>query len=157
MSRGTTSPRSTLHFLRRHALGCLVLTLLFISVGYAQEKPRFYVIAHPGVASNALPTRFVADAFLKKVTRFEGGGVIHPVDLPTTSKTRAIFSDQVLKRSVAAVRSYWQQRIFSGRDVPPPEVDSESQVVKYVAGQPGALGYVSDSTELRGVKLIALQ
>ena len=49
----------------------------------------------------------------------------------------------MLKRSVAAVRSYWQQRIFSGRDVPPPEVDTENQVIKYVAGDPGALGYVS--------------
>lgn len=141
---------------RRNALG-LLLVVLPVSLGHAQEKPSFYVIAHPSTAATSLPSRFVADAFLKKVTRWENGAAIYPVDLPSTSKTRVAFSDQVLKRSVAAVRSSWQQRIFSGRDVPPPEVDTESQVIKYVAGHPGALGYVSQSTELRGVKLIALQ
>ncbi|HXS19081.1 MAG TPA: hypothetical protein VN764_17905 [Polyangiaceae bacterium] len=155
MSRGFTAHGSRLLFWSRPALG-LLLVLLLITSGRADEKPSFYVIAHPSVAATSLPTRFVADAFLKKVTRWESGAVIHPVDLPSTSKTRIAFTDQVLRRSVAAVRSYWQQRIFSGRDVPPPEVDTESQVVKYVAGHPGALGYVSDSTELQGVKLIAL-
>lgn len=156
MPRGLTLPRSIFQVSRRNAMGML-LVLLFIRVSNAEEKPHFYVIAHPSVTATSLQARFVADAFLKKVTRWESGAAIHPVDLPSTSKTRIAFSEQVLKRSVAAVRSYWQQRIFSGRDVPPPEVETESQVVRYVAGHPGSLGYVSSSTELQGVKLIALQ
>jgi hypothetical protein len=70
---------------------------------------------------------------------------------------RKRFSEAVLKRSVGAVRSYWQQRIFSGRDVPPPEVDSDEAVMAYVARYPGAIGYVSGTTKLVGVKELALR
>jgi hypothetical protein len=60
----------------------------------------------------------------------------------------------VLKRSVAAVRNYWQQRIFSGRGVPPPELDSDEEIVAYVLKHRGAVGYVSGSAELRGTNAI---
>jgi len=56
-----------------------------------------------------------------------------PVDLRSDSSVRRKFSESVLKRSVAAIRSYWQQRIFSGREVPPPELDSDAAVLRYVA------------------------
>ena len=37
---------------------------------------------------------------------------------------------------------YWQQRIFSGRDVPPPEFELDREVVEYVLKHAGAIGYV---------------
>jgi hypothetical protein len=58
---------------------------------------------------------------------------------------------------VGAVRSYWQQRIFSGRDVPPPELDSDEAVVAFVARSPGGIGYVSAATKLSGVRELALR
>lgn len=156
MPKGLTVLRIATWPWRYVALG-LVLIATFSNALNADEKPSFQVIAHPGVTVTKLPTRFVSDAFLKKVTRWEDGAALQPVDLPSTSKTRILFTEQVLKRSVTAVRGYWQQRIFSGRDVPPPEVESESQAVHFVANRPGAIGYVSTSTELRGVKVITLQ
>lgn len=123
----------------------------------ATESPAILIIVHPDVNERSVERTFVASGFLKKVTRWEGGQLIQPVDLNSQSKLRARFSEQVLDRSVAAVRNYWQQRIFSGRDVPPPEVESESAVVKYVAKHPGAIGYVSEKAELRGVKVLGLR
>ena len=69
---------------------------------------------------------------------------------------RRIFSERVLKRSVAAVRNYWQQRIFSGRDVPPPEVEGDEAVVAYVAEHPGAVGYVSLGAKLGDTREIPI-
>jgi ABC-type phosphate transport system substrate-binding protein len=99
----------------------------------------------------------VAEALLKKRVRWDDGAAIHPVDLPSQSSVREKFSHAVLKRSVAAVRSYWQQRIFSGRGVPPPEVASDEAVVRYVATHPGGIGYVSSQVELMGVRVIELR
>jgi hypothetical protein len=79
------------------------------------------------------------------------------VDLRPGDPARRNFSEIVLKRSVGAVRSYWQQRIFSGRDVPPPELDSETSVVAYVAKFPGAIGYVSGGAKLSGVAELGLR
>jgi hypothetical protein len=62
-----------------------------------------------------------------------------------------------LKRTVAAVRSYWQQRIFSGRDVPPPELDSDASVIAYVERTPGAVGYVSGDAKLGSSRELQVQ
>ena len=99
----------------------------------------------------------MADAFLKKVTRWADGEAIKPVDLRQSAAARVKFSERVLKRTVGAVRSYWQQRIFSGRDVPPPELDSDDAVVAFVAKNAGAVGYVSGAAKLSGVRELAIE
>src|SRR5688500_11267336 len=87
----------------------------------ADPPPAFIVIVHPGNPNHVLERAFVSDAFLKKATRWPSGDVIRPVDLSPESAVRERFTQELLKRSVSAVKSYWQQMIFSGRDVPPPE------------------------------------
>jgi ABC-type phosphate transport system substrate-binding protein len=119
--------------------------------------PAFRVIVNPSNASANLDRKFLTDAFLKKVTRWPGGEPIRPVDLASDSPTRRRFTEEVLGRSVAAVKSYWQQLIFSGRNVPPPELDSDEEVVRYVARYPGAIGYVSGAGEVGGVKILAVK
>jgi ABC-type phosphate transport system substrate-binding protein len=102
--------------------------------------------------------QFLADAFLKKVSRWQDGEALRPVDLRPDTAVRHAFSLSVLRRPVAAVRSYWQQCIFSGRDVPPPELDSEAAVLRYVARHRGAVGYVSATTKVEeGVRVIAVR
>src|SRR6187551_3405577 len=112
--------------------GCILLRCVLLPRTAAAEEPAFQVIVHPQLTADRLERGFVAAAFLKKVTRWENGESIHPVDLSSKSTTRSRFSEAVLKRSVTAVRNYWQQRIFSGQDVPPPEVQSELAAVQYV-------------------------
>src|SRR3982750_1185614 len=102
-----------------------LLVLAFASLARADGAPPFVVIVHPQNAYTSLDRSYVTDAFLKKTTRWPNGDVIKPVDLAGDSAVREKFSNDVLKRSVAAVKSYWQQIIFSGRDVPPPELPSD--------------------------------
>jgi hypothetical protein len=96
------------------------------------------------------------DAFLKRIRHWPDGPVIQPVDLPPAAAERASFSREVLGRSVAAVRAYWQQRIFSGRDVPPPELANDERVVEYVVTHRDAVGYVSGVTPLAGAKSVSV-
>ena len=91
---------------------------------------------------------FVADVFLKRISRWDDGALALPTDQAAGSAVRRAFSATILNRSVGAVRSYWQQRIFSGRDTPPPEVDSDAAVVQFVARYRGAIGYVSLAAKL---------
>lgn len=135
-------------------LGVLALSSGFAS---AEEPPSFRVIVHPNNPLRALSRADVADAFLKKVTRWEDGETIRAVDLRADSGVRRHFTETVLQRSVGAVRSYWQQRIFSGRDVPPPELESDESVLAFVAKYPGAIGYVSGVAKLVGVRELALK
>ncbi len=119
--------------------------------------PAFRVIVHPSNPVASVDRKFLADAFFKKTTRWSHDEVIRPVDQRSDSAARNRFSEEVLRRSVDAVRNYWQQIIFSGRDVPPPELDSDEEVVKYVLKHHGALGYVSGGANLNGAKVVTVQ
>ena len=134
----------------------IVVTLRARTVSADPPPPPFVVIVHPKNPHVQLDRGFIADAFLKKTTRWPDGDVIKPVDLPPSSPVRESFSQSVLKRSVAAVRSYWQQMIFSGRDVPPPELANDDLVVKYVTTHTDAIGYVSRETRLGDARVVAV-
>ena len=123
----------------------------------SESSAAFVVVTHPKVPVSSLSTDFLTDVFLKRTTRWGDGEYARPVDLKPTSPVRKRFSEGVLKRSVAAVRSYWQQRIFSGRALPPPELESEQAVVNYVSKHPGGVGYVGEDTELAGVKVLIIR
>lgn len=117
----------------------------------------FRLVVHPDVAAAALARELVADIFLKKTTRWPDGSPIAAVDLRFGSAVRQRFSEQVLLRSASAVRNYWQQRIFTGRGVPPPELDSDEAVIRYVQSRRGAVGYVSESAVTSAVKVVVLR
>lgn len=123
----------------------------------AESAPAYRVIVHPDNPSPSVTRDFLIDAFLKRTTRWNDGEAIRPVDQRADSAVRRRFSESVLQRSVAAVKSYWQQRIFSGRELPPPELDSDEAVVGYVLKHRGALGYVSGSAKLERAKVVPVQ
>ncbi len=119
--------------------------------------PGYRVIVNAANTVEAVDRRFLSEAFFKKTTRWPNDLFVRPVDQSADSASRHAFSEDVLKRSVAAVKSYWQQMVFSGRGVPPPELDSDTEVVKFVVRNPGAIGYVSPAANVAGAKTIAVR
>lgn len=148
---------------RRRACFALAGSLLLCAFGttlllpFAAAAPGYRVVVHPQNPADRASRSFVADVFLKKATRWADDSSIRPVDQRASAGARIAFSNGVLGRSVSAVKSYWQQRIFSGRDVPPPEVEDDDAVVAYVSQNSGAIGYVSAAAKLKGVKAISLE
>lgn len=146
------------------AVAAALLSLVSLAAGgsglqnaLAGEPSAFKLVVHPEGPHAALARTFVADIFLKKVTRWPDGQVIRAVDQRFDAPARQTFSETVLRRSLAAVRNYWQQRIFTGRGVPPPELPSDAAVLDYVRQHPGAVGYVSASAETSSVKVLELR
>lgn len=123
----------------------------------ATDHGEFQVIVNASNPIKAVERSFVTQAFLKKIRRWPSGEAIQPADLHPDSGVRRRFCESVLGRSVEAVRSYWQQMIFSGRDLPPPELGTEDAVVDYVIRKPGAIGYVSPNASLRGARPVAIE
>jgi ABC-type phosphate transport system substrate-binding protein len=132
----------------------ILLALTTGAVGAEAPRPVYVLIVHPTVRAPALDRKFLADAFLRRTTRWPDDTPILPVDLAPDARARARFSQEILARSVASVRSYWQQRIFSGQGLPPPELGNDDAVVSYVLQHPGAIGYVSAGTALNGAMAV---
>jgi hypothetical protein len=142
------------------ALTLLLLPTALAATVSAEEprpQPAYLVIVHPKNPRASVERRFLQDAFLKKTRSWPNHKVIRPVDAVWSSSVRKRFSEAVIGRSVAAVRAYWQQRIFTGRDVPPPELDSDAKIVAYVLRHEGAVGYVSGTAELGAAKVVSVR
>jgi ABC-type phosphate transport system substrate-binding protein len=121
------------------------------------QTTEFRVLIHPENPVGSLGIEFVTDVFLKRTTRWQDGETARPVDQRPDAAVRKAFSQSVLRRSVSAIKRYWQQRIFSGRDLPPPELDSDDAVVAYVLKHRGAIGYVSPGAKLGRAKAVSVQ
>jgi ABC-type phosphate transport system substrate-binding protein len=121
------------------------------------EDVKFKVIVHPDNPATSVSRGFLRDAYLKKSTEWEGGEVILPVDLSWRFAERRVFTEQVLQKTPAQVKAYWNQQIFSGKGVPPPEADSARAVIVYVLANPGAVGYIPASTDPAGAKVILVE
>jgi ABC-type phosphate transport system substrate-binding protein len=138
-------------------VACLFVVRAERAAAETRDDREYWVIVHRANPMTEATSELISEAFLKKTTRWRNGETIRPVDQPPSSGVRRRFSEGVLRRSVAAVRSYWQQRIFTGRDVPPPELDSDEAVIRYVTKYEGAVGYVSPGAKILDAKVLALR
>ena len=118
-------------------------------VGAAPAGAQQYrVIVNAQNNTTTLSKEDLARVYLKKMSTWKNGAAVTVVDQGPKSPVRAAFSMAVLGRDVPTMKNYWQQSLFSGRGVPPLEQPTEAQVVAFVAANPGAIGYVSESTSL---------
>ena len=117
----------------------------------------FVVVVNEQNTVGTVPRALVSRLFLKKVSRWDGGAAVLPVDLPADSPVREAFTRRVLEKSVGSVRAYWQQQIFSGREVPPPEKPGDDAVLDFVQANPAAIAYVSPLAPIpRGVRVLGV-
>lgn len=99
----------------------------------------------------------VSRLFLKKVTAWPDATPVALVEQRASAPVRETFTKDVHGRQVASVTTYWQQMIFSGRAVPPPEKASDAEVVAFVSENRAGIGYVSaDVTLPAKVKVLSL-
>ncbi len=137
----------------------ILLAALFAALWSSAQSSDFKVIVHPDNPVASLSAKDVSNFLLKKKTKWDSDGfkvAADPIDLDGGSSTRESFSRAVHGRSVSSIKSYWQRQIFSGREVPPPEVGNDADVIAYVSNRPGAIGYISASARLDGVKEIVI-
>lgn len=130
----------------------LVLGLAVLLAPARRVAAQGFVVVVNAAGPASLSKDEVSKAFLKK------GSALAAVDQGKSAKVRDAFSKDVLGRPASAVATYWQQQIFAGKDVPPPEKGSDAEVLAFVKGNPKAIGYVAAGTALGdGVKAVAVQ
>jgi ABC-type phosphate transport system substrate-binding protein len=117
----------------------------------------FVVIVHPGNPIASIDRDFLRDAFLKKATDWSHGETIRPVDLSGRFGVRDVFTREVLRKTSAQLRSYWNQQIFSGKGTPPVEADSIAEMLEYVVSNPGAVGYLPAGASPARVKVVEVK
>jgi ABC-type phosphate transport system substrate-binding protein len=124
---------------------------LIVGVGVASASSAagvpFKVIVNPSVAGRTVSRTVLAQVYLGAVERWGDGSAIAAVDLSGTSPVRLSFSEQVLGKSLDAVKFNWLRRIAAGQR-PPLTKASDEDVIAFVASQRGGVGYVSAEASL---------
>jgi ABC-type phosphate transport system substrate-binding protein len=134
---------------------CLVLSAQVVSAQTTQTM-RYKVIVNASNPVSTISKAQLAKMFLKKSDSWSTGALVVPVDQPERAAVRQSFSRDVLGKPPAAVKSYWNQLVFSGRSVPPQEKLSDADVINFVKSTPSAVGYVSESAKTKGVKVLTV-
>lgn len=119
-------------------------------------EPGFQVVVNPANPITTVDQKFLTDIFLKKKTYWSDMKPILVVDLLSISGVRKQFSEKVLNRPVSAVRNYWQQMLFSGRGVPPPELRTDREVLTFISENEEGIGYVSPHTDIGNLKSVKI-
>ena len=145
-------PRTMLRLL---ALALVVLGLASSSI--AGEDGAFVVIVNPQTPVDAVDRDFLRDAYLKKTTEWGDGETIRPIDLTAKYAARERFTEQVVRKTPAQLRTYWNQQIFSGKGVPPPEAEAPADVIEYVFANKGAVGYIPADVDAGKAKVIKVR
>ena len=145
----------------RRTVGLLLSGLILLAGPVrAQEPdaPRFQVIVSASNPVTELARTNVSRWFLKQANTWPNGKVVVPLDQSSRSEVRAAFCIGIHRQSLAAIETYWQKQIFSGRTLPPFVKVGDAEVMSYVAGNANAIGYVSGSTALvPGVKVVTIK
>lgn len=138
-----------------------IMTVALLAVALAgtslADDRTFVLIVNVKNHVDAIDRDFVRDAYLKKRNEWSDGSVVLPINLENNSPTREDFTREVIRKTRSQLRNYWSQQIFSGKGTPPPETSTPEDVVDYVAGHPGAIGYIPSDAKVSGVRVVLLR
>jgi hypothetical protein len=142
--------------MRMRMAGSALLAIVVMGATRAPDV-RVVVIVNSANRTSTMHREQVAKIFLRQIATWDGGAEILPVDQIERSAARIAFARDVQLQTVKALKVYWQQRIFSGDESPPPERVTDSDVLTYVRSNSGAIGYVLEGTDLgAGVKALVI-
>jgi ABC-type phosphate transport system substrate-binding protein len=127
-------------------VGALVFTLTLSPMLHAQGVDRsLRVVVSKENKIVSLSTDDLNRIFLGKKTLWDSGTRIVPAMPEEESPAGELFLSGTLKKSVSQFRAYWKRLLFSGGGTVPKVFRSSSQILDFVARQPGAIAVIEAS------------
>ena len=95
---------------------------------------------------NVLTADQIARIFLGKDDKFPNDQSANPVDQPEGAAIRDEFYSKVAHKNSSQISSYWAKLIFTGEGRLPKIIPDDSAVIKFIASNPNALGYIDEKS-----------
>lgn len=140
-----------------HLVGIAAVLCAGVVLASAARDDDFKIIVNPGNPVTEVDRQFLRDAYLRKASSWDSGAMLRPIDLAPRFAVRERFVHSVLKKSPSQLKSYWNQKIFSGTGVPPPEAETTAGVVAYVLANPGGVGYLPVEADAGDAKVVRVK
>jgi ABC-type phosphate transport system substrate-binding protein len=134
-----------------------LVPFLIVSVGLWAAVPAvagdFAVIVNKANTS-AVDKDAIAKVYTGDKKIWDDGIPVMAVDLPADNTVRASFSGDVLGKTVATMKAFWAQLVFSGKALPPKVASSDEDVKRLVSANKGAIGYIKPSSVDDSVRVV---
>jgi TonB family protein len=138
------------------ALVCLLITVGFIIAAVMNVAPGdVKIICNVSVRADSISAGELKSVFLLQRRTLKDDSPVVPV-LEKSGDAHEAFLRQYLDRGSEEMQTYYQRLVFTGKRSMPKELNSDTEVVPYVARTRGAIGYVSDVAATEGVKVLVV-
>ena len=119
----------------------------------AWAEPQVSVVVHPSRAAN-LTRQMVRAIYLKQKQFWDDGEAIVPIHRQAGSPTRETVSQALFGQDSQQMAGYWNQRYFEAGEFPPSTLASDQAVLRFVAGNRNAIGYVATTVATPDVAVV---
>jgi hypothetical protein len=121
----------------------------------ADEPAELAVIVNKSQAPATADLAELRQMILGERLKWRDGETVVAVQLPQDSPERALAMKTLFRMNDAALRRYYMLAVFNGKEVAQPrDVPTAAALKKFVASNPGAVGYVLASEVDDSVKVL---
>lgn len=113
------------------------------------------VIANPSVKIESISVSEIKSVFLEERNSLHDGTRVEPV-LSKGGPAHESFLKEYLDKNNDALQDYYRTLVFTGKGLMPKALRSDEEVAAYVAKTRGAIGYVSSTAPVDGVKTLTV-
>jgi TonB family protein len=111
------------------------------------------IVANPSVKADSISASELRSVFLAERDSLSDGSHVEPV-FERAGAVHETFLREFLKESNESLQSHYGALVFTGKVAMPKSLNSDAEVVAYVAKTRGAIGYISSSASSEGVKVL---
>jgi ABC-type phosphate transport system substrate-binding protein len=130
------------------------LFILLIIIGSSTANADLAIIVHPDYQGGELDQEMIKGIFLGTVTEFPSGHTAMPANHSIGSADRKHFFEYVLEMGETQHKRYWARKVSVGKKGEPEELDSNSEVINWVAKTPLGISYIDKNKVNDTVKVI---
>jgi len=131
----------------------LLLPALGICAAATASAADIRIIANSSVSASSISSDELKGVFLITKTALSDGNHVEPV-IAKGGVAHEAFLKEYLSKTDAALQTYYRSLVFTGKGSMPKTLGSDTEVVAYVAKTKGAIGYVSATATMAGVKTL---
>ncbi len=116
------------------------------------------VIVNSSNSVSHLSKAALRNIYLGNTSTWDNSKQIIITDYVADNNLRSEFSDKYLNLSPKKVSMIWIKVSLSGKSVPPNVFHTESEIIKFVSENEGAIGYLASAVNLpKNIKIIQVQ
>ncbi len=134
-------------------IGLALLMMISLAISPASAGG-IQVITSQSTPVDTIDDGTIKKVFLGKTKSWPDGNGVEFVILKS-GDVHDGFLKAYVKKSSSQFKTYWKKQVFTGKGKNPKSFDSESDLVTYISGKSGAIGYVSAGTDIAGSKILS--